>query len=194
MDEQCQWMTRDVCEVLYRTGSAKLSRKRLRDSSREIAEVHKQIWPFVPCPTVSKKHRHGENTVLVSTLPTSYLFATLVFMFRATKRAPEDRQMAARILRFFLDKMGPGYVDVLRHDPNNNLRSYDTVTVDSDGYAPDVFSREFREQLGLDWDLDLMSATKPWVSSTREKPLLSDYVLYCLDPAPANCTRRSSKR
>ena len=178
--------------MLYRAGSVERGRKRLRDSAQEIKGVHQLIWPFHAVPDVCKKQAHGKDEIVLSAVPTSYFFSTLVFMFRSTKRAPKDRAYAARVLRFFMEKLAGRTLTFLRYHSNGS-HSFNSVDIDAEGFVPDCWTEEYCRHVGTVWDFELMDTAKPWIQSTRTKPLFSDFVLFSLDPPPAKGTSRHRK-
>ena len=178
--------------MLYRSGSIDRARKRLRDSRGEIDGVHQLIWPFHPVPRISKKQQHGNDEVVLSAMVTSYFFTMLVYMFRSLKRSPQDRAIAAKVLRFFMEKLLNTTVEVLQfHEDGSHI--YRDVDIDLDGCVPDCWTEQYCEHVGALWDKDLMSTKKPWIQSPRQKPLFADFVLFCLEPVPVKATNRRLK-
>ena len=179
---QAQWSVRDVAACLFRAGDPEKKRKRVTDCANEIKAAHARIWPFFEVPKMSPEHETNTGQrIIASTMPTSMLFALLLHLFSSLKRGPQDRRRAAEMLRWLVSSRMPGRTVALLYFRPDGRYTYQPAAIDeADGTLSQAWSQDFSEFVARVWDKDLTSAAAPWVTTTRQKPALADYLLFSL--------------
>ena len=176
------WRILDIAEILFQTTDGDKARSRVTAAAKQVEACHERIWPEMAVPLPSAKFDlNDKRAAIASTMTTSYFFALLLRLFSNLHRDSEDRQTAAKMLHWLIDKVREPELTILHFRPNGQF-CYKKVTVQRDGCLDFPWDPEYLDYMGHLWDSALTSAEIPWISSAKQRPKLGDYILFGLDP------------
>lgn len=166
---------------------------------KHIQDGHALLWPSEAPPGVirladqSVSHRTAQAQP--SALCTSLVFAALVSLFESRIRPVQSRMKAATLLKEFINIMCerlPNGLDLnvalVRPDGTYTFRQQ-VLTTPLSGI---LLHPAMLAAIALTWNAEVLSETKPWMTTTVSQPHLSDWLCFALDDLPVRA--RSSNR
>lgn len=149
----------------------------------QVKDCHRQIWPGVPVPP---KYSHGLQTQMVSSLPTSVVFATFVWAVSNPKRSPDARVLSAESFVEFLTKICEGGVDISFpvFEVDGSLACVRQVRIDPDNFVVPCWSDSLSDMVSVAWDRDYLDHRMHFPATPRSATSLFDLLLWALKPLP----------
>lgn len=186
---QHAWLTKPLALHLF--GNDKKSTERLLAMMAHIRDGHASLWPSETPPGIirladqSVSHRTAQAQP--SALCTSLVFAALVSLFESRIRPVQSRMKAATLLKEFINIMCerlPNGLDlnVALVRPNGTYTfKQQVLTTPLSGI---LLHPAMLAAIALTWNSEVLSETKPWMTTTVSQPHLADWLCFSLDALP----------
>ncbi|CAE7261936.1 unnamed protein product [Symbiodinium natans] len=154
--------------------------------------MHEKIWPQFSVPKIEFFQQLGKakggDKFQAAWLPTSVMLSavlTIVYLLSNTKRGPKYREMAFKILREIIEQVfaladASAKLDVM-HVSIHGAVSWPQCSLRSPRQELWCNKASWSQRFEAAWAWDLNSDKAPWVTTTREKPHLADWIAFCLD-------------
>lgn len=196
--DQCQWVLHHVCAHFFASNSGKKMKNRFGEIIDSIRKFHKAVWPVDDFPEiwVSKKSElAGQGSIFVeNTIATSVVITACIKYVLSPKRPASLRQSAYSLLRSLVTSVFQSLDDDDRKRKLLKTTAQGVfqieASIDNRGFLETpLWCRGLGIQLEKFWNLNLIEATVPWVSSNFEKPHIADLICFALDTAPRSMQR-----
>ena len=161
-----------------------------REVWEDIQDTHRQIWPGQPVP--SKKTKDRENLVV----PTSVVFAILVWAVSAPRRSPSSRERASTMFASLMRRCVEYGVTITFpvFDDSGAFESLRHADLDPDHFTVNFWTDSLSKVAALTWDMELQNPKLSVPTTPRDAASLSDLVLWALKPVPINCKNETLKK
>ena len=193
------WSLRSISQALYpASGDGPWLRKmnqKLKTIWDDVTETHRLMWPNVQVPrraTLDGSHGHSFQVGV----PTSVMFAFVVWGNRAPKRSRDSRLIAEEFLADLVAHLAGFDFDLVF--PKFEARgarvpSRQSFQAGSD-LVVDCWTRSMSRAIALEWDRDMNSEGRP--HTTRSRTGIADFLIWAFRPFPqqAHCAELFRER
>ena len=197
-EDQCQWVLQNVWSHFFSSNSPEKVRARFEETLDSVRNIHKRIWPEneIPEVRVSKRSEVATETALFveNTVATSVVIAACIRNVLAHKRPLQLRQSAYLLLRELVTRVFQSLGDDARQRRLLKTTAQGifqiVASIDNKGrLETPLWSTHLGRQLEKFWNVNLVDASVPWVSSVFETPHIADLICFALDTTPRSMQR-----